>query len=228
MARVRRAALEARPGASRLLEKTPANARHLDLIRRIVPGARFVHIVRDPRKAIASMIEKSRRPFGDWAPREVLRGTALWRTHVAAALRDARPEDTILVHYEALREDVRGELRRLADFLDLPGEIECWLAGDPSAPAHERARAVTIGRPLSDARFDDPEAVELRRTIGEPNARGLSSAALWHIESRCAAEMETLGYAPRLFTPGRAQPVRALTAAVELRGRRLLHRLAVR
>lgn len=223
--RVRRAALEARPGASRLLEKTPANARHLELIRRIVPGARFVHIVRDPRRAIASMIEKNRRPFGEWAPGEVLRGTSLWRAHVGAALRDARPEDTILVHYEGLRADVRGNLQRLADFLELPGDVDSWLAGDPSAPAHERARAVTIGRPLADARFDDPEAARLRRTIGESTTRTLSPGARWHIESRCAAEMAALGYAPELHTPGRAQPVRALTSAIELQGRRILHRM---
>ena len=227
-ARARRAALAARPGSSRVLEKTPANARHLELIRQLVPGARFIHVVRDPRRTIASMIEKNRRPFGEWAPGEVLRGTSLWRAHVTAALRDARPEDTILVHYEALRADVPGSLRRLADFLELPGDVESWLAGDPTAPAYERERTLTIGRPIENTKFDDPEAARLREAIGAQTSRTLSSGALWYIESRCAAEMATLGYEPRLFTPGKPQPVRALTAAVELQGRRLLHRIATR
>ena len=139
---------------------------------------------------------------------------------------DGRPEDTILIHYEALRADVRGTLRRLADFLELPGDVESWLAGDPSSPAHEREQAVTIGRAIENTKFDDPESVQLRQAIGAPTSRALSPAALWYIESRCAAEMAVLGYEPRLFTAGRAQPLRALTAAVELRGRRLLHGLA--
>jgi hypothetical protein len=227
VARSRRAALAARPGSSRLLEKTPGNARQLELIRQVVPGARFVHIVRDPRRAIASMLEKSRRPFGEWAPGEVLRGTSLWRAHVSAALRDARPEDTILVHYEALRADIPGTLRQLADFLALPGDVESWLAGDPASPAHERERTLTIGRAIENAKFDDPAAARLRQAIGAPTSRTLSPAALWYIESRCAAEMAMLDYEPRLFTPGRAQPLRALTAAVELRGRRLLHQMSI-
>ena len=61
VARARRAALAARPGATRLLEKTPAHARQLELIRSVAPGARFVHLVRDPRATVASLIEKSRR-----------------------------------------------------------------------------------------------------------------------------------------------------------------------
>lgn len=51
--------------ATRLLEKTPAHARQLELIRAVRPGARFVHLVRDPRATVASLIEKSRRPFGE-------------------------------------------------------------------------------------------------------------------------------------------------------------------
>lgn len=227
--RSRSAALSRKPGATHLLEKTPENARHLGLIRAIVPGAKFVHLVRDPRAVVASMIERSRRPFGEWAPGEVTRATSTWRAHVSAGLRDARPEDTILVRYEDLRGDLDRELRRLADFLELEGAVDAWLVGDPGARAFERSRSATVAR-------IDPSAApapslqqgirDLPGEIGAPTTRSLSGAARWYIESRCAAEMAQLGYAPQIWRSDRPQPLWALAAAVDIGlrpfGRRLV------
>jgi hypothetical protein len=41
----------------RYLDKTIANCFHLEVLERVFPGARYVHLVRDPRATIASMIE---------------------------------------------------------------------------------------------------------------------------------------------------------------------------
>lgn len=227
VARARRGALAGRPGATRMLEKTPAHARQLELIRAVVPGARFVHLVRDPRAVVASMLEKSRRPFGEWAPDDVLRATALWRSHVGAALRDGLVEDTLVVRYEDLRADPTDALRRIAAFLALPGSVEDWLVVDPALRAHARAADVTVTRSLDEPHIAAPpvdaaRAAALRDEIGAPTTRPLSASAVWYVESRCREEMAALGYGPERFIAGRRQPLLALTAALELRGRRLL------
>ncbi|HET6629133.1 MAG TPA: sulfotransferase [Woeseiaceae bacterium] len=46
-----------RPAAVRLIEKTPRNALNVPFLLRLFPDARFVYLHRDPRAAVASLIE---------------------------------------------------------------------------------------------------------------------------------------------------------------------------
>jgi hypothetical protein len=46
-----------RPRAVRLVEKTPANALRIPFLRAVFPDARFVHLTREPRANIASLVE---------------------------------------------------------------------------------------------------------------------------------------------------------------------------
>lgn len=77
-------ALHARkPGARVLIDKQPDYSFHLDLIKKWVPGAKFVHIIRDGRDVAASMVAVHKR-------RGVLEATVpaaarRWRDHVVAA-----------------------------------------------------------------------------------------------------------------------------------------------
>jgi Sulfotransferase family/Aspartyl/Asparaginyl beta-hydroxylase len=68
-----------RPHRVRLVEKTPANALRIPFLRAIFPGALFVHLSRDPRQNISSLVEgwRARRflayrgmpgwPYRDWS-----------------------------------------------------------------------------------------------------------------------------------------------------------------
>lgn len=68
-----------RPRAVRLIEKTPANALRIPFLRAVFPGARFVHLTRDPRATISSLVEGWRArhfvayralpgwPYRDWS-----------------------------------------------------------------------------------------------------------------------------------------------------------------
>jgi hypothetical protein len=47
----------ARPAAVRLLEKTPRNALNMRFLLQVFPDARFVYLHRNPREAVASLIE---------------------------------------------------------------------------------------------------------------------------------------------------------------------------
>ncbi|WP_437618254.1 sulfotransferase [Sorangium sp. So ce1151] len=68
-----------RPSRLRFLEKTPANALRIPFLHAVFPDALFVHLVRDPRENISSLVEgwRSRRflsyrampgwPYRDWS-----------------------------------------------------------------------------------------------------------------------------------------------------------------
>ena len=200
--RVHRSALAIKPGATTLLEKTPSNAFFLPLIRRIVPGAKFIHVVRDPRDAVASLMDVSRRPFGEWAPSTLSSATAVWKDHVLAALRDSRPEDTTLVRYEDLRTHPYEVLGALAGVLGLEGPPDAWVLGDHTTPAVQRVVDTSVRRRLPDEPAVSTESAMLPSPFSSPTLKRLSGSETWFVESQCAAEMEILGYAIGAFRPG--------------------------
>ncbi|HEX4936530.1 MAG TPA: sulfotransferase, partial [Gemmatimonadaceae bacterium] len=60
-----------------LVLKTPSNLRCVDALRRVLPGARFVCLVREPHSAVASGLERHRQPVADVA--------ALWQRDMERA-----------------------------------------------------------------------------------------------------------------------------------------------
>lgn len=106
-------------------EKTPANVRHLDLIFKFFPNARFVHIVRDGRDVVCSLRHHPDR----WVDgrRPSLRVTNAWDDCVrrwvdsVSAGRgrrgDARYRE---IRYEDLIASPRQQIRSLLEWLDQP------------------------------------------------------------------------------------------------------------
>ena len=87
---VRDRVLEQKPGATRLLEKTPDHAMCLDVIRQVVPDAQVLFLVRDPRETVRSMLHASAEPWGHWASTAVEgrdRSVVAQRAHAARAHR---------------------------------------------------------------------------------------------------------------------------------------------
>jgi hypothetical protein len=220
----RESALALKPGANRLSEKTPHNARYLPLIREVVPGARFVHIVRDPKDVVTSLVERSRRPFGDWAPSDVVSATGTWLGNVRPALRDGDPADTMTIRYEDLKADVRGALERVAEFAGLHGALDEWLDGDPQARAAERGTFI-VRRPERSTPATGGQTLSF---IGAPTTSTISDLERWYVESRCFAEMAEFGYQPSVFDPDRASPGRRAEVALRVRAPQLARRVAAR
>jgi len=100
-------------GAARFGEKTPVNVRYLDDLVAIFPRARIVHIVRDPRAAVASAL---RMP---WYPKEVVTNSLKWYLDVRAGtlFAEKHPDLIYEVRYEDLVSEPRRELERICDFL---------------------------------------------------------------------------------------------------------------
>jgi hypothetical protein len=100
-------------GAERTGEKTPENVRYLDEIIRLLPGAKIIHIVRDPRDVVASLV---RMP---WTSNDVIVNALKWKCDVLYARDFARahPGSYLEVRYENLTEGPEAELRRICAFL---------------------------------------------------------------------------------------------------------------
>lgn len=96
--------LALKPGATVVLEKVPSYATSAEEILRLCPRARFVHVVRDGRDAVASMLRAARGWGRLWAPQRTWDAVHIWRAHVVGGRAiGARTDAYAEVRYEELR-----------------------------------------------------------------------------------------------------------------------------
>ena len=100
--RIRRAFLLTAGARKRLIDKTPRNSLRVPFIDRIFPDARYVHLVRDGRDNVNSLINAWRSPR--------YRTYELPERH---AIPGADPRWWKFVLYPGWREDIRGPLERV-------------------------------------------------------------------------------------------------------------------
>ena len=174
-------------GHLRGVEQTPATSFVLAAALRAYPAARAVHIVREGRDVVCSLLERgwlaADRPGSDDAglaygahPRfwveperadefrsasEARRAAWAWRRYVSAAR--AVPERTLEIHYEELVTEPRVAATRVAEYLDL--ELE------PLAESLSKAFDRSVGRYMKDLTPDqradvEEEAGALLRELG--------------------------------------------------------------
>jgi hypothetical protein len=110
------------------VEKTPSHALFIPQIVELFPRARFIHVLRDARDTVASLLSAAQSWGRGWAPRSARQAAGMWVQHVRAAASAGRqldPCQVCEVRYEKLHLDTGGELRRLAEWLALE-----WDAAD--------------------------------------------------------------------------------------------------
>ena len=93
------------PPGCLFLEKTPSHALFVKEIHALLPKARFINVIRDPRAVAASLIAASKGWGRDWAPKTGRECARMWMTHVeafATAAKDLPPALWQEVNYEAL------------------------------------------------------------------------------------------------------------------------------
>lgn len=192
LATVARTALEEKPGAEVFLEKTPDHALHMGLLRRLAENPRFVHLVRDPRAVVSSLLHARDTWGSSWAPSLVETATAHWLRNFRAAMRDAA-EDTLLVRYEDLLGRPVLTFSRILDFLGVRRRVGDWRPpADLARSPGELSGALVGGADGAAKPYMDPEfAAPTRRT----DIRPLTSFEHRFVVSRCRYEMGLLGYA---------------------------------
>ena len=114
------------PGASRIVDKMPGNFNYLGLSALLLPGARFIHCVRDPRDIGLSIFTfrfYGYHPYAHdladlgWYIGEHDRLMSHWRA--------ALPNPILTVALKDWVDDFPGTLRRVLAFLDLPYDAAC-------------------------------------------------------------------------------------------------------
>lgn len=114
-------------GRGRLIDKMPGNFLYAGLIPLILPGARIIHVRRDPVDTCLSCYTKlfsGEQPFA-YNQTELGR---LYRAYerLMAHWREVLPPGCFIeVDYEAVVDDLEREARRLVDFLALPWDDAC-------------------------------------------------------------------------------------------------------
>jgi hypothetical protein len=154
-------------------DKTPANVRNIDLLHRLWPSARFIHVIRDGRDVGLSMLEWPKvhpKPgdFVTWSKDPVSTAALWWEANVSrgrAAKESLSVELYYEMRYESLVANPREETAALCSFLGLPFEdsmLQFYAAGNGRDPGlEEKCAGLPITQGLRDWRSQmKPEQIE--------------------------------------------------------------------
>jgi hypothetical protein len=147
----------AESGKPRFGDKTPSYALNMELLSAVFAGCQFIHIIRDGRDNVSSLLqnESTQRHWRteDWVPRTVEAAARYWLEHVRraqAAGAKLEPGRYAEVRYEALMGDPIGEGRRLLRFLgeddDPAVDAQLRTAERKSPRWHERLSPAELRR----------------------------------------------------------------------------------
>ncbi len=169
-----------------LVEKTPRHVRSLDRIRKMVPGACIILMVRDGRDVMASLVKRHGSP-------EL--AAERWTADNSIVADEAAATDTILVRYEDLIENPRSELDRLCRFIEIP-------YSDEMLRYHEQTRLWFGERRVRKAKPDERHTAFRNWQINQPmfDNRGrwrdaLSESDLNHLRTdKARVLMARFGY----------------------------------
>ncbi|MEM8719524.1 MAG: sulfotransferase [Cyanobacteria bacterium P01_G01_bin.39] len=105
------------------LEKTPEHLRRINAIEKLVPEAKFIHIVRNGVDVVASLYEMTQKFPQVWGqPRSLFRYVNRWSTDVLISSHHSHKPNHFVVRYENLLTDPLTVLARICEFMDLPFE----------------------------------------------------------------------------------------------------------
>jgi len=108
-------------GKSIMLEKTPEHLYHIDYIEKIVPGVRFIHILRNGSDVVASLYEVTRKyPNSLWQGALSLDDCIeRWIQAVEISRRHLHKLNHLLIRYEDLVENPPTELEKICGFIGI-------------------------------------------------------------------------------------------------------------
>jgi sulfotransferase family protein len=115
---------DSHPGATVVLEKTPEHVRDAPLILRLLPEVWFLHIIRDPRSVVSSVVVAARSWGSQWWSSSVVQNALLWRSDVTLGRRiGGLTRRYYEVRYEDLFSDGAKALESIFAWLELPQDL---------------------------------------------------------------------------------------------------------
>ena len=173
-----------RSGGRRWVDPTPLNTLMIDDVGEMFPYAFFLHLVRDGRRVVRSMlsfresIEREKGPIPDnemppWT-RDFEAACESWANHVeiVARFEDANPGRCLTIRNEDLVTDPHAALSRMLDFLDAaPDDGPADFLATPPHQLELRRRDRVAERDRLE-RLDVRPAADLRQNRGPHSGRG--------------------------------------------------------
>ncbi len=109
-------------GKSIWLEKSPENIRYIQLFEHLLPGAKFIHLIRNGADVVASLYDVSRKHqrqdiWGD--PWDIDKCVGTWIDSVKFSSSHLHKSNHVLIRYEKLVNDSEQTLIHLCQFLGL-------------------------------------------------------------------------------------------------------------
>lgn len=206
------------------LEKTPIHCMYAEFILRVLPRARFLHVIRDGRAVAASLLRAAEGWGREWAPHTVGRAAERWGMRVRAGrgIQNlvADPSAYREVRYEDARRDPTGSLRALYRWLGLRHDAgliaDAVAANDLGAPADEAFASITMPGASENTLSGDayPDGFVGPAPI-DPMDIDLSPAQMRKFELLEGPLLTELGYPLRY---GRAGPLRRVLLSDRVRG----------
>lgn len=159
---VYRRVLEGKPGARLILDKHPGYTYHLPLIEQLLPGARYIHLMRDGRDTAISMLRaREKRGFGartmDEAARDWAESVRLARLHGE----EVGARRFLEIRYEDLMQDAQQGLLGILRFCGLPPD-EGWCARTAEENSIEHRQVSSGDSALNELRRE-PGAIWRKR-----------------------------------------------------------------
>jgi Sulfotransferase family len=103
-----------REGKTRYGDKTPGYMREMLRLQRVLPEARFIHIIRDGRDVALSVLKLN------WGPSNPTEAAELWTERIEKARQQApKVKHYLEVRFEDLVMDTEGTLRKVCEFIEL-------------------------------------------------------------------------------------------------------------
>ncbi len=117
--------INTKPTANIILDKHPGYSDGTEHINRLIPGSKFIHIIRDGRDVVASMLAASKGWGKIWAASDVETAASVWKRMVVGAREAGRCGDRYLeVRYEELLSKGVTVLKRVFDFMGVQTELQ--------------------------------------------------------------------------------------------------------
>jgi Sulfotransferase family len=190
-----RVALVDKPNAAFILEKTPVHIHHGCEILELFPTAYFIHIIRDPRAVVASLLDASRSWGRNFAPQTSLPAAEMWR----AAVLDGRRIGTLTkrymeVSYEVMLQRPEVELARVIKAIGLdPDPGFCQRAAETCAAANISGRSWKAWVPKS---MENIKGNTVRKGEAEGWRKELTRFQVTTVEYLTRELLNAYGYTP--------------------------------
>ncbi|HZD10199.1 MAG TPA: sulfotransferase [Candidatus Binatia bacterium] len=181
-----------RLGKPRWGDKSLHTERYAEPIFAAYPGARMLHMIRDPRDRYASVLARWKSRRG-----RVGAGTAMWLSSVALAQENARryPQQVMVVRYETLAAEPEATLEQICAFI-----------GEAYAPEMLTMKGARKFRDDgSNSSYGERKPGVISTSSVGRFRQVLSPQQIAYIQSRSAVEMARYDYALEPITLTRAQ-----------------------